>query len=58
MHTCSLFSAENITAVNVVNDAAEHGVELATDVSDTAQSDKHFQNILQVVENDCWKILT
>src|SRR6218665_3577683 len=35
-----------------VNDAAEPGVKLATDFFDTARSDKHFQNILQVVEND------
>jgi len=45
-------SAENVKAINVVNDAAERGVKLATDFVDTAQSDKHFQNILQVVEND------
>jgi len=45
-------SAENVKALNVVNDAAERGVKLATDFSDTARSDRHFQNILQVVEND------
>ena len=39
-------------AINVVNDAAVRGVKLATDFVDTARSDKHFQNILQVVEND------
>lgn len=32
--------------------AAECGVELATDFFDTAWSDQHFQNILQVVEYD------
>jgi len=47
-----LFSAENVKAINVVNDAAERGVKLATDFVDTARSDKHYQNILQVVEND------
>ena len=47
-----LFSAENVKAINVVNDAAERGVKLATDFVETARSDKHFQNILQVVEND------
>jgi len=46
-------SAENVKAINVVNDAAERGVKLATDFVDTAWSDKHFQNILHVVENDC-----
>ena len=45
-------SAENVKAINVVNDAAERDVKLATDSVDTAQSDKHFQNILRVVEND------
>jgi hypothetical protein len=53
-----LFSAKNVEAINVVNDAAERGVKLATDFVDTAQSDKHFQNILQVVEMDCKKIQT
>lgn len=47
-----MYSAENVKAINVVNDAAERGVKLATDFVDTARSDKHFQNILQVVEND------
>ena len=43
-------SVENVKTI--VNDAAEQGVKLATDFIDTVQSDKHFQNILQVVEND------
>jgi len=45
-------SAENVAAVNVVNDCAERGVKLASDFVDTARSDEHFQNILQVVEHD------
>jgi hypothetical protein len=48
----SLSSAENVKAVNVMSDAAERGVKLATDFVDTAQSDEHFQYILQVVENN------
>mgnify|MGYP003526233587 FL=1 len=48
MHIC----LENVKAINVVNDAVERGVELATDFVEAAQSDKHIQNILQVVEND------
>jgi len=45
-------SAENVKAVNVINDAAERGVKLSTDFVDTARSDTHYQNILQVVEQD------
>lgn len=45
-------SAENVAAVNVVNDCAERGVKLASDFVDTARSDEHFQNILQVIEKD------
>jgi len=33
-------------AVNVVNDGAEWGVRLVTDLVDTGRSDKHFQNVL------------
>ena len=43
----------NVAAVNVVNDGAESGVRLETDLVDTGRSDKHFQNVLQVVEHDC-----
>lgn len=45
-------SLVNIGAVNVVNDGAERGVKLASDFVDTARDDKHFQNVLQVVEED------
>ena len=48
-----LICLENVKAINVVNDAIERGIELATDFVEAAQSDKHFQNILQVIENDC-----
>jgi hypothetical protein len=47
-----LASAENVKAVNVINDAAERGVKLSTDFVDTARSDEHFQNVLQVVGQD------
>lgn len=47
-----LASAQNVKALNVVNDAAERGVKLATDFVDVARSDEHFQNILHVVEDD------
>lgn len=38
--------------VNVVNDGAERGVKLASDFIDTARDDKHFQDVLQIVEDD------
>jgi hypothetical protein len=38
MHIC----LENVKAINVVNDAIERGIELATDFVEAAQSDKHF----------------
>ena len=47
-----LNSAKNVAAVNVVNDCAERGVKLASDFVETARSDEHFQNVLQVVEKD------
>jgi len=43
-------SAGNVQSVNVVNDGAERGVKLASDFVQTARSDDHFQNVLQVVE--------
>ena len=42
----------NIGAVNVVNDGVKRGVKLASAFVDTARDDKHFQNVLQVVEED------
>jgi len=46
-----LASAQNVKALNVVNDAAERGVKLATDFVDVARSDEHFQNILHVEDD-------
>ena len=37
--------------IRVVNDAAERGVKLAQDFNDAAHNEKHYQNILQTVEN-------
>ena len=37
--------------IRVVNDAAERGVELAQDFNDAVHNEKHYQNILQTVEN-------
>jgi len=45
-------SAANVTAVNVVNDGAERGIRLLADFLDATRSDQHFQNVLQVVEQD------
>lgn len=47
-----LASKSRIAAVNVVNDAAERGVKLSADYLHAAKCEKHFQNILQVVEAD------
>jgi len=38
--------------VNVANDGKERGIKLSTDFLDAARSDEHFQNVLQVVEQD------
>ena len=45
-------SMDNICALNVINDAAERGVKLAMDYSQSAKSEEHYQNVIQVVEND------
>ena len=45
-------SKSNITAINVVNDAAERAVKLSSDFLSSAKSESHYQNILQVVEQD------
>jgi hypothetical protein len=47
-----LSSKMKTAAVNVVNDSAERGVKLSADFLDAARSEKHFQNILHVVEVD------
>lgn len=45
-----LDSAQNVKAINVVNDAAERGIKLTSDFLQSARSEQHLQNILQVVE--------
>lgn len=42
----------NVGAVNVVNDAAERGVKLSSDYLSSAKTEKHYQNVLQLVEQD------
>ena len=41
-----------VDAIQVVNDAAERGVKLASDYLDSAKIEENYQNILQVVENN------
>lgn len=45
-------AAKRVRAINVVNDCAERGVKLSSGFLATARSEGHYQNILQVVEND------
>lgn len=45
-------SQTNIQALNVVNDCAERGVKLSSDFLSSAKKEEHFQNVLQVVEDD------
>ena len=42
----------NIKALNVVNDCAERGVKLSSDFLTSAKGEDHYQNVLQVVEQD------
>ena len=42
----------NIQAVIVVNDSAERGVKLSSDFLAVAKTEEHYQNDLQVVEQD------
>lgn len=44
-------SAKKVSAINVINDAAERGVKLASDFVESARSDDHFQHVIQIVEN-------
>ena len=48
----SVSSLRNILAVNVVKDSAERGVKLSSDFLAAAHSEKHYHNVLQVVEQD------
>lgn len=45
-------SVKNVEAPNVVNDCAERGVKLTSDFLSSAKGEKHFQNVLQVVEKE------
>ena len=41
-----------VSAMKVVNDAAERGMKLGSDFLDTARSEDIWQDTLQVTEND------
>ena len=45
-------SLANINSLNVINDCAERGVKLSSDFLSAARSEDHYQNVLQVVEED------
>ncbi len=42
----------NLNAINVVNDCAERGVKLSSDFLASSKGEGHYQNVLQVVEQD------
>ena len=45
-------SAATAKSLNVVNDCAERGVKLSTDFLGSARTELHYQDVLQVVEQD------
>ena len=45
-------SAVNLEALNIINDCAERGVKLSSDFISSAKGEEHYQNVLQVVEQD------
>jgi hypothetical protein len=45
-------SLVNLNAMNVVNDCAERGVKLSSDFLASSKGEEHYQNVLQVVEQD------
>ena len=45
-----LKAQEVASSLNVINDCAERGVKLSTDYLAAAKSEKHYPNVLQVVE--------
>ena len=45
-------SVVNVGAFNVVNDSAERNVKLSSDFLSAARSERHYQNVLQMVEQD------
>jgi len=47
-----LLSSANVLALNVINDCAERGVKLSSDFLASARTEQHYQNVLQVVEQD------
>jgi len=51
---CAAFlsSSANVLALNVINDYAERGVQLSSDFLASARTEQHYQNVLQVVEQD------
>lgn len=42
----------NLRTLNLVNDCAERGVKLSSDFLSSAKGEEHYQNVLQVVEQD------
>lgn len=42
----------NLNSINVVNDCAERGVKLSSDFLASSKREGHYQNVLQVVEQD------
>ena len=44
-----------IESLNFINDAAERGVCLSNDFTKAARSEDHYQNVLQVVEDNRFK---
>ena len=42
----------NVRGINVVNDSAERGVKLSADFMAAARGEEHYQNVLQVVEEN------
>ena len=44
---------ENIGAVNIANDCADRVPKLGADFAPYARSEDHYQNLWQVVEDDC-----
>ena len=47
-----LNSKSKVNKLNVVNDCAERAVKMTNDFACSSKDEKHFQNVLQVVESD------
>ena len=52
VHPSFMSSKMKTAAINVINDSAERGVKLSSDFLNAARFEEHYQNILQVVEDD------